>query len=121
MTPASVTLALRPGAIDPTNKAALLSLVAGLGAACALFANPIFGRLSDRSTSRFGQRRSFILGGSATGILGTLLISFAPFGSGCCRWWCVARVAFKAALAATGAVLPERIPTRLRGCVSAFF
>lgn len=120
MTPASVTLAIRVGTLDPDNKAASLSLIAGMGAIAALLANPIAGRLSDRSISRFGQRRPFILGGMLVGIAATFVIGSADnlllVGIG----WFIAQAAFNTALSAMFAVLPERVPSRMRGRVSAF-
>lgn len=120
MTPASVTLAIRVGTLDPNNKAASLSLIAGIGAIAALLANPIAGRLSDRSISRFGQRRPFILGGMLVGIAATFVIGSASSLLAVGIGWFIAQAAFNTALSAMFAVLPERVPSRLRGRVSAF-
>jgi MFS family permease len=120
ITPASVTLALRVGQIDPTGKAASLALVASVGAACALFANPLFGALSDRSTSRFGQRKPFILAGFTIGVLAVLGIGLAPTVAMVAAGWAVAQIAFNASVAALIAILPERVPEGLRGRVSGF-
>ncbi|MFJ8931530.1 MFS transporter [Streptomyces sp. NPDC102364] len=120
VTPASVTIALRVGQIDPEGKASSFALVSAFGAAGALIANPVFGALSDRSTSRFGQRRPFIVGGFAAGALAILAIGAAPTVLLVAVGWTIAQVAFNAALAATVAVLPERVPAALRGRVSGF-
>lgn len=120
MTPLAVTLSLRVAEVDPGNKAGSLSLVAGLGAACSLFANPIMGRLSDKSTSRFGQRRPFILGGVFVGLLATLFLGGATTVPMIAVGWCIAQIGFNAALAATVAVLPERVPAERRGRVAAW-
>jgi len=120
ITPASVTLALRVGQIDPAGKAGSLALVASVGAAAALVANPIFGALSDRSTSRFGQRRPFILGGVLIGCVAVLGIGIAPSIGLVAVGWAVAQVSFNAAVAAAIAILPERVPDALRGRVSGF-
>src|SRR6195952_5779739 len=47
-----------------------LALVAGTGALLALFANPFFGKLSDRTSSRFGMRRPWLLRGPGGGSVG---------------------------------------------------
>ncbi|MGV2052397.1 MFS transporter [Agrobacterium sp. 22-209-1] len=120
ITPASVTLAIRVGQIDPAGKAGSLALVASIGAAAALFSNPIFGMLSDRSTSRWGQRRPFIFFGFAIGVLAIFAIGLAPTIPLVALGWAVAQVAFNAAIAAIIAVLPERVPASLRGRVSGF-
>ena len=62
--PASVTLALRIDELDPDGKATSYSMAAGIGTLTALIANPLFGRLSDRTRSRFGRRRPWIWWGS---------------------------------------------------------
>ncbi|MBX7445956.1 MULTISPECIES: MFS transporter [unclassified Arthrobacter] len=120
LTPASVTLALRVGQIDPDGKATSLALVVSAGAAAALFANPIFGALSDRSTSRFGQRRPFIVAGVLVGSLAVFALGFASNIALVTVAWGAAQLAFNAAVAATIAILPERVPTALRGRVSGF-
>ena len=51
----------------PKQATAHLGLVSGVGALFALIANPLAGRLSDRTTSRFGMRRPWILGGALVG------------------------------------------------------
>ncbi|MFI0776868.1 MFS transporter [Streptomyces sp. NPDC021212] len=117
-TPASVTLSLRVADLDPAGKSDSLSTIAGAGAFCALVANPVFGRLSDLSTSRWGRRRPYILGGMVLGFGALLVMGTAPnlfvLGLG----WCLAQVLFNAALAAATALLPERVTDRYRGRVS---
>lgn len=120
ITPSSVTLALRVGQLDPEGKAGSLALVASIGAAASLFSNPIFGALSDRSTSRFGQRKPFLIAGVVLGCLAVFGIGLAPNIATVAIGWAAAQVAFNAAIAAAIAVLPERIPTALRGRVSGF-
>ncbi|MDE2317502.1 MAG: MFS transporter, partial [Xanthomonadaceae bacterium] len=52
--PILVGLAMRVREIAPADAAGSLSLVVSVGALIALFGNPFFGRLSDRTASRFG-------------------------------------------------------------------
>ncbi|MEV5846144.1 MFS transporter [Streptomyces sp. NPDC051985] len=120
VTPASVTLSIRVGQLDPDGKASSLAFVASVGAAGALIANPLFGALSDRSVSRFGQRRPYIIGGVVLGSLAVIGIGFAPSIPTLALGWALAQIAFNAAVAALVAVLPERVPTLLRGRVSGF-
>ncbi len=70
LTPVVVTLALRIQQINPAGKAASLSLVLGVGAIFALLANPVFGKLSDRTRSRFGMRRPWLIAGVISGAIG---------------------------------------------------
>jgi MFS family permease len=118
ITPASVTIALRVGQIDPEGKASSFALVSSVGAAAALLSNPIFGMLSDRSTLWWGQRRPFIFFGFLAGALSIYLIGIALTIPMVALGWALAQMSFNAAVAATIAILPERVPTKLRGRVS---
>lgn len=58
LTPVMVTLALRVSQIVPEgDRGAALGQVLSVGALLAMLGNPVFGALSDRTTSRFGRRR----------------------------------------------------------------
>lgn len=58
LTPVMVTLALRVSQIVPeADRGAALGQVLSVGALLAMLGNPVFGALSDRTTSRFGRRR----------------------------------------------------------------
>src|SRR3954451_14390659 len=62
--PLLVTLALKLNDLVGADRAAgSLGLVASTGAFLSIFANPLFGKLSDRTTSRFGMRRPWMLAG----------------------------------------------------------
>ena len=101
----------RPGA-------ASLSLVAATGSLVALVANPLFGRLSDRTTSRWGMRRPWILVGLAGGSVGILVVALAPAVWVVLIGWCLAQLFFNAMLAAIVAVLPDQVPVEQRGTVA---
>ena len=56
--PLLVTLALKVRSIVGEDQApGSLALVAGVGGLLSLVGNPVFGRLSDRTSSRLGMRR----------------------------------------------------------------
>jgi len=118
LTPVLVTIALRVRQISPGNATANLSLVLGIGAVFALVGNPLFGRLSDRTTSRWGMRRPWMVGGMLGGALSLLLIVFAPTIGVVLLGWCLAQLAFNAVLAAIVAVLPDQVPLAQRGTVA---
>src|SRR5260370_3902112 len=44
----------------PTQKIGLVALIESVGALGAIAINPLFGAISDRTTWRFGRRRSWI-------------------------------------------------------------
>jgi MFS family permease len=119
LAPLLVTLALKVNALVGTDRAPKsLSLVAGVAALLAMFANPFFGRLSDRTSSRWGRRRPWIVVGLLGGSSGVLVVALAPNVAVVLVGWCVAQVFFNALLAALLAVLPDRVPAAQRGSVS---
>jgi MFS family permease len=115
LTPAAITLALRVREIDAGGASATLSLVSAVGAVFGIIGNPLFGRLSDRTRSRFGMRRPWMLGGIAAGALGLLLVATAPSVPMLVLGWAVTQLGIQALLAAITAVLPDQVPHRQRG------
>jgi MFS family permease len=117
--PLLVTLALKVGTVTSEAQApGALASVAGAGGLVALVANPLFGRLSDRTTSRFGRRRPWMVIGLAGGVLGTLVVATATTLLWVVIGWCVAQLFFNALLAALVAVLPDRFPSAQRGTMA---
>lgn len=115
--PIQVLLGLHAEAIDPMRKNAILSLVTGVGAAVSLVVNPLFGALSDRTTSRFGRRVPWIVAGTLCGALALLLMSTAQTVSVLVLGWALMQAAGNAALAAILAVVPDKVPVEQRGTV----
>jgi MFS family permease len=119
LAPLLVTLALKVNSLVGTEQAPnSLSLVAGVAALLAMFANPFFGKLSDRTSSRVGMRRPWMIIGLLGGSFGVLIVAAAPNVAVVLLGWCVAQVFFNALLAALLAVLPDQIPAGQRGSVS---
>ncbi len=117
--PLLVTLALKVDSLVPGRQApGRLALVVGVGALVSLFANPFFGRMSDRTTSRLGRRRPWMVIGLVGGSGGILVVALAPNVASVLVGWCLAQLFFNALLAAQVAVLPDQVPPRLRGLVS---
>jgi MFS family permease len=113
------TLALKINALVGLEQAPNdLALVAGVGALLAIFANPFFGMLSDRTSLRFGRRRTWMLIGLVGGSLGVLVVALAPNIPVVLLGWCVAQVGFNALMAAMAAVLPDQVPPSQRGSVA---
>ncbi len=115
--PIQVLLGLHSEAISPQQKNATLSLVTGVGAVVSMIANPLFGALSDRTTSRFGRRIPWIVAGTLGGALALLLMSTAQTVTVLVLGWALMQAAGNAALAAVLAVVPDKVPVAQRGTV----
>lgn len=119
--PAFIALSISVGTLTPEDRVVNLGLVLAPGAFIALVAQPLFGRLSDRTTWSFGKRRSWILIGTLGGLVGLTVLAFANSIAMLTIGWAVAQFFINAVSCACHAVIPDQIPTRLRGRVSAWF
>ncbi|RWZ85050.1 MFS transporter [Glutamicibacter sp. HZAU] len=115
--PIQVLLGLHAEQLDASQKNAILSLVTGVGAAVSLVANPLFGALSDRSTSKFGRRIPWVFFGTICAALALLLMSTAHTVSTLVIGWALMQAAGNAALAAIFAAIPDKVPVEQRGMV----
>jgi MFS family permease len=95
-----------------------LALVTGVGSLLSIVSNPFFGRLSDRTTSRWGMRRPWMVVGLVGGSAGILTVALAPNVAVVLVGWSLAQVFLNALLAAQVAVLPDQVPTAQRGLVA---
>jgi MFS family permease len=119
LAPAIVTLPLKVKDLVGEDRAPqVLALVVGVGAFLSMLANPFFGKLSDRTTSRLGRRRPWMLVGLCGGTVGILAVALAPTVPVVLVGWCIAQVLFNALLAALVAVLPDQVPSGQRGTVA---
>ena len=119
LAPILVTLPLRVNSLVGIQQAPKsLGLVAGIGALVSMFGNPFFGRMSDRTWSRLGMRRPWMVIGLVGGTLGILVVALAPNIPVVLVGWCMAQLFFNALLAAFIAVLPDQVPRAQRGLVS---
>jgi MFS family permease len=118
-TPVVVTIALKVTQLTGVKGApAALSLVLGVGALLSIFANPFFGKLSDRTRSQLGMRRPWMVGGLVGGAVSLLVIALAPTVPLVLLGWCLAQLSFNALVAALVAVLADKVPEHQRGTVA---
>src|ERR1700722_10623528 len=117
--PLLVTLALKVDSLVGIERAPdSLALVAGIGALLAMFGNPFFGKMSDRTSSQLGMRRPWMVIGLVGGSLGILVVALAPSIAVVLVGWCLAQLFFNALLAAMVAVLPDQVLAAQRGLVA---
>ncbi|MCF3121165.1 MFS transporter [Streptomyces arenae] len=117
--PLQILLAVQAEGLAPagTSKETVLAWVTGVGAVVSLAANPLFGALSDRTTSRWGRRTPWIVAGSAGGAAALLLLSAAGSVWRMAAGWCLVQLTLNAAFAAITAAVPDRVPRLQRGSV----
>ncbi|HSO54154.1 MAG TPA: MFS transporter [Actinomycetes bacterium] len=119
LAPLLVSLALKVNSLVGIEQAPnSLSVVTGIGALLAMVGNPFFGRMSDRTSSRLGMRRPWMVIGLVGGSLGILIVALAPSIPVVLVGWCIAQLLFNALLAAMVAVLPDQVPVGQRGLVA---
>jgi len=119
LAPLLVSLALKVNSLVGIEQAPnSLALVAGIGSVVAMIGNPFFGKLSDRTSSRLGMRRPWMVAGLGGGTVGILIVALAPNVLVVLVGWCLAQLSLNALLAAQVAVLPDQVPVAQRGSVA---
>jgi len=96
-----------------------LAIVTALASVAAIVGCPLGGALSDRTTSRFGRRRPWILLGAVGCAIALPLqaLQHNLVGLGFC--WMAVQGCINVMYAALTALIPDQVPARQRGLVSA--
>jgi MFS family permease len=93
-------------------------IISGIAGACALVAYPLTGALSDRTTSRFGRRRPWILGGALLFAVSLVVLGLQNSYLGLGIWWSLTLTGFCIMTAALTATISDQVPVNQRGFVS---
>ncbi|WP_078314781.1 MFS transporter [Mycobacterium sp. D16Q16] len=117
----AVSIPLRLAELDPEHKTQALSLTMALGGIAIIVVTPPLGHLSDTSTSRFGIRRPFLVGGTLIGAVGLTTLATAPTVGGVVAGWCITQMGFAATLVVFNALLADQISVAIRARVAAAF
>ncbi|WAM12519.1 MFS transporter [Rhodococcus sp. JS3073] len=119
LTPVTASLTIKVQSLVGTdNVIAVFGAVSSIGALAAFLANPIFGRISDRTTGRFGRRRPWLLIGIVGLAVSELILALVPSIVGIAIAWFAAQAFANAAQAALMASIADQIPPQQRGRVS---
>lgn len=122
LTPIQLLLPLQVTSLIATDtwqdSVLVFGLVSGLSSLFAIIAYPLTGALSDRTTSRFGRRRPWILGGALVFAISLLLLSIQSTVAGVAITWSLAITGFCALSAALTAMISDQVPVGQRGFVS---
>ena len=111
------TACAAPRATGSTRVVAF-GIISGIAGVCALIAYPLTGALSDRTTSRFGRRRPWILGGALAFAVSLVLLGLQTTIVGIGVFWSLALTGFCVLTAALTATISDQVPVRQRGFVS---
>ena len=99
----------------------ILGTMNSIGIIFALISNVVFGALSDSSRSRFGKRTPWIIVGGPIAGIGFYLTSVSPTLVTIVASWSLLQVGLNCMLAPCVAILSDRIPSKYRGSMSAFY
>ncbi len=109
------------GLLAPGSKVVILSFFTSITVLIALFANPLAGAFSDRTTSRFGRRRPWIFVGGLLTIVGLLFMWRASSIPLLFIGYCLVELFSNIVLATLIATIPDQVPENQRGTVSGIF
>ncbi|HEY5230877.1 MAG TPA: MFS transporter [Galbitalea sp.] len=101
-----------------TDNVIAFGIISGIAGACALITYPLTGALSDRTTSRFGRRRPWILVGTVVFAVSLVLLSLMTTIVGVGIFWSTAIIGFCMLTAALTATISDQVPVNQRGFVS---
>ncbi|MCH5463728.1 MFS transporter [Levilactobacillus tujiorum] len=109
------------GMLDPVNKVKLVATFAAIAMIVAMFANLIEGALSDRTRSRFGKRKPWIIGGTIGSVLMFFVLSWSPTIPILLVTWTIYQLTLNAIVAPMVAIIADAIDPMYRGTVSSFY
>jgi MFS family permease len=118
--PAQLLLFVAPGATGNAQQAVALGWLSALAAAIALLAQPLTGAASDRTTSRFGRRRPYVLVASAIYIAGMIALGWSPDFVVFIIGFVLTQIAANIGTASYQGLLPDRVPLDQRGAASGY-
>jgi MFS family permease len=107
------------GAIPENGGTAAAAVLGGFGALFATIANVIFGRLSDRTTSKLGRRRIWIVSGTVIMTIAFAIMAAAPSLFVATVGWSLAQLGANMTLAPFIATLADQVPKFQRGKITA--
>lgn len=119
MMPSLFSLPYKVGLLAPDDKVGLLGVIATVGALAGFVAYPIAGALSDRTSTRIGRRRPWLIGGVLVIGLGSVVIAVSDSFWLVLLGWVIVSLGGAANATAISPIIAERVPESQRGTVSA--
>lgn len=106
--------------LAPKEKVALFAIISLVGGITAILGNLLAGALSDRTTSRFGRRRPWIIAGALLSAFSLVLLGLAPNIPVVAIGVILFQFSINIDIASLAALVPDQVPVSQRATVSAF-
>ena len=117
ITPLAISLAIRVQQLAP-GQDEILGYITGAGAAVVMISGPFLGVASDRTRTRIGRRRPFMIVGTLLGVVSLVVMALAPnvwvLGIG----WILAQLGWGQVLGNLQISTADRLPESQRGKVA---
>ncbi|MHC9045669.1 MFS transporter [Microbacterium saperdae] len=117
ITPIAISLSVRVSELAPGHEE-YLGFITGAGALVVMLTSPFLGIASDRTRTRIGRRRPFMIAGTILGVVSLLVMAFAPnilvLGAG----WILAQLGWGQALSNLQISTADRLAPTQRGKVA---
>ena len=111
ITPLAISLSIKVNALAP-GREEYLGYITGAGALFVMLTAPFMGVWSDRTRTRFGRRRPFMVGGMIVGVVSLVVMALAPsvllLGLG----WVLAQWGWGTVLSNLQISTADRLPSR---------
>jgi MFS family permease len=118
--PAQILLFVAPGSAGNAQQALFLGAMAALGAVTALILQPTIGALSDRTRTRFGRRRPFMLVGAVGLLVGLAMLALSHALALFIAGLFIVLIANTVSSTASQGLVPDCVPVHQRGTASGF-
>ncbi|MEU6720854.1 MFS transporter [Nonomuraea sp. NPDC046802] len=117
ITPLAISLSVKVSQLAP-GREEYLGYITGIGALVPLLIGPLSGSWSDRTRTRLGRRRPFIIGGMLLGVVSLVVMATAPsvlvLGAG----WVLAQLGWGTTFGGLNSSQADRLPEEQRGKVA---
>ncbi|GAB3305963.1 MFS transporter [Pseudoclavibacter terrae] len=117
ITPIAISLSIRLAELAPGHEE-YLGFITGSGALVVMLTGPLLGVLSDRTRTRLGRRRPFMIAGTLLGVVSLVVMALAPnpfvLGFG----WILAQLGWGQVLGNLQISMADKLPESQRGKVA---
>lgn len=120
LVPVSLALPDQLATVDHAHRYRNFGLINALVGLAALVSLPLFGAMCDRTNSRFGHRKAWVLGGVVAMVVGLILTGRQDTWQMIAFWWIVANLGNSAIATGLTASVADQVPDDQRGTISGF-